>query len=189
MSSKIKAILWDIGGVLLRDPYIGEFWQNKEESKILRSLFGTGKISPEEFIKRASKLLNISEKEFLDNYEKAYFPIEKEEAYELFKKTKGKNYILSDTNPIYLQFIRKKHEDLFNLVNKQFMSSEIGYRKKEKELFEKVIKILNKEPEKILFIDNKKELLEVAETFGIKTILFENKEQLEKELKEYDLLD
>lgn len=63
-NSKIKAVVWDIGGVLLEDPKVGEFWKGKKESKELRKKFGSGKISINDFIKKGSKILNISQKQF-----------------------------------------------------------------------------------------------------------------------------
>jgi len=72
MTFKINTIIFDIGGVLIQDPQCKEFWNNMEGSKQLRILFGMGKISEEEFIKRGSKILNLSQKEFYEKYKENY---------------------------------------------------------------------------------------------------------------------
>src|SRR4051812_2692480 len=119
----IKAVLWDIGGVLLKDPAIGEFWKEAEGSKELRHLFGSGKMSKEDFIDKASKILNIEKQSFLEKYGQAYFPIGKiEDVFEIYKSVAVKNYIFSDTNPIHLDFIKEHHPGLFDFAEGLFMS-------------------------------------------------------------------
>jgi hypothetical protein len=68
----IKAILWDIGGVLLSNPRIDEFWKGINGSKELRNKFGTGEISVDEFIELGSKLTGISKAEFIKKYNNSY---------------------------------------------------------------------------------------------------------------------
>ena len=185
---KIEAILWDIGGVLLEDPLIKEFWENKEGSKELRDLFGIGKLSEKEFINKGSNLLKVSKKEFNRRYFKSYFSIKKiSKVSYLFEKTKGKNYIFSDTNPLHTKFVKKTYPELF-LVKKTFLSHEIGKRKSDEEVYKNIISELNLKPEEILFIDNKKEYLDIAEKYGIRTILYENPEKLEQKMKKLNLL-
>jgi hypothetical protein len=40
----IKAVLWDVGGVLLTDPLLADFWKYAEGSKELRTKFGEVKV-------------------------------------------------------------------------------------------------------------------------------------------------
>lgn len=188
LKMKIKAILWDIGGVLLEDPLIKDFWKDKKGSKELRDLFGIGKLSEQEFMNKASNLLEISKKEFIKRYSKAYFSIKKiSKVFKLFEKTKEKNYIFSDTNPLHTKFVIKNYPELF-LVKKSFLSYKIGKRKKDEEIYKDLISELNLKPEEILFIDNNQEYLDTAKKYKIKTILYQNPKKLEKELKKLNLI-
>jgi len=183
----IKAIIWDIGGVLLEDPAIGSFWKNMQGSKELRYLFGSGKLSKEDFIDRASAMLGISKDSFIEEYGRAYFPINKlEKVFEVYKSTKGKNYIFSDTNPIHLEFIKRKHAELFDFAEKLFLSPELGSRKNEETSYDLIIKELNLSPSEILLIDDKRDILDIAKRKGMATILYENPKALEEELKKFN---
>lgn len=182
----IKTIVWDIGGVLVDDPKVGDFWKNKEGSKELRAAFGSGKISSEDFIKEGAKLLGLSEEVFLIRYKKAYFSIKFMKPFDLYKKFKN-NYILSDTNPLHSEFIKKEFPELFKFPKKVFLSTEIGMRKNSTKIFKFLIKKLKSNPEEILFIDNKQSIVNLAKEVGIKTILFENLKQLKKDLKSFGI--
>ena len=82
---KIRAIIWDLGGVLLENPFIGEFWKNKKGSEELRHKFGSGKMSKKEFIEKASLMLKIPKSKFIKKYGYAYFPIKRiDGAYKLY---------------------------------------------------------------------------------------------------------
>ncbi|MDD3159724.1 MAG: hypothetical protein PHQ98_02035 [Candidatus ainarchaeum sp.] len=183
--NQIKAIVWDIGGVLLENPFIGEFWKNKEGSEELRHKFGSGKITKTEFINQASKMLGIPKKNFIEEYGKAYFPIKKiNEVFKIFLSFEGKNYLFSDTNPIHLEFIKLKYPEIFKKSENIFMSSKIGYRKKDLESYDILINKIDLLPEEILFIDDSMEIINLAKKKGISTILYNNPKQLKKELKE-----
>lgn len=180
----IKAIIFDIGGVLLENPLIGKFWQSKSGSKELRDKFGAGKIPKEYFIKEASKILGMPEEDFLENYGKAYFPIGKiDRVFDIIKSLKIKSYLFSDTNPIHLKFIKNRYPKMFKLAEKSFMSSDIGSRKNENKSYQYIIKKLKLKPEEILLIDDKQEVLDIAKKHRLKTILFKNNKQLIEDLK------
>lgn len=185
----IKAIVWDIGGVLLEDPMVEDFWKDKSESKELRELFGRGHLSKKEFIKKGSSLLGLSKDKFLNSYSKAYFSIKKIYAvFKLFEMTKGLNYIFSDTNPLHTEFVRKRYPEIFSLARKSFLSHEINKRKGDQEAYRRVISDLNLKPEEILLIDNKQEVLDSAKKEKIQTFLYRDPEELERELKSRKLL-
>ena len=183
---KIKAIVFDIGGVLLENPLIGEFWKNKQGSKELRDKFGAGKLSQQEFIDKASKMLQIPEIKFIEEYGKAYFPIRKiNKVFNIYKKLKLKKYLFSDTNPIHLEFIKKKYSEMFKLADNIFMSSRIGSRKNQLASYKHIITKLQFRPSQILLIDDKQDVLDLAWRLGMKTILFKNNKQLVKSLRKF----
>jgi glucose-1-phosphatase len=181
----IKATVWDIGGVLLENPFIGKFWKDLEGSVELRHKFGSGQISRDEFVEKASRMLGIKKEDFLQEYGKAYFPIKKiDEVFEIYKNIKLKKYLFSDTNPIHAEFIKEKYDDLFKLSDQNFLSNEIGFRKSQKEYYLKVIKLTKLVPQEILLIDDSKEVVKLAQQIGFETILYTNPADLKNKLKD-----
>lgn len=182
----VKYFVWDIGGVLLQNPFIGEFWKDKKGSSELRHAFGSGKISNKEFIKKASKLLEINEQHFLEEYAKAYFPIKKINcSFEIFKKLKNKSYLFSDTNPLHLNFIKQKYPDMFVGIKGEFMSSEIGFRKKESAFYKLLIEKIGVDPKELLLIDDSKEVIENAKLNDLNAVLFVDCNNFKKDLKNF----
>ena len=181
---EIKAVIFDIGGVLLENPLISEFWKNCKGSKQLRNKFGAGKMPKQEFINKASKMLNIPKRDFIKEYGKAYFPIKKiKEVYKIYKKIKIKKTLFSDTNPIHLKFIKKKYPEIFDIADAIFMSSISGSRKNQLVSYKHIISKLQFRPSQMLVIDDKQDVLDLARRLGMKTILFKNNKQLIKNLK------
>ena len=180
---KIKVVVFDIGGVLLENPFIGEFWKNISGSKELRDVFGRGKMPKKEFIEKASKIIQIPKNKFIKEYSKAYFPIRKiEKTFEIYTNLKLKKALFSNTNPLHLEFIKKRYPNLFKLADKTFMSSEIGSRKSQEESYKHLIKGLKVKPQEILLIDDKEEVVTLAKKYRINTILFKNSNQLKKDM-------
>ena len=180
----IKALIWDIGGVLIEDPKYKEFWKEIPESEELRIKFGMRKIDTKEFIRQGANLMNVTQKEFLEEYKKAYWTGERNiNAIRIFMKNKLKNYIFSDTNPIHLQYLEKIGKDLFEKAEKIFTDK----RKKYSNSYKEILKIIKLKPEEVIFIDNKEKYIELARKQGINSILYKNNFQLKKELSEFGL--
>lgn len=180
----IKAVIFDIGGVLRENLKVKSFWKNKRGSRKLRHAFGTGKLSNKEFIKKGTKLLDLSEKEFLKQYKKAYSISKiKKNVFSILRKIKVKKYILSDNNAIYTSYEKKEHAEIFKEVDRAFLSQNIGMRKDKVQAFKFVIKRIKTKPEEAVMIDDENDNLKNARKLGMKTILFKNSRQLKKDLK------
>ena len=180
----IKALIWDIGGVLIEDPKYKEFWKEIPESEELRIKFGMRKIDTKEFIRQGANLMNITQKEFLEGYKKAYWTGERNiNAIRIFKKNKLKNYIFSDTNPIHLQYLEKIGKDLFELSEKIFTDKRKEYSKS----YGEILKIIQLKSEEVIFIDDKEKYIQLAREHGINSILYKNNFQLKKELNKFGL--
>lgn len=183
----IKAVIFDIGGVLLDDPEFASFWQGKEESKLLRDSFGTGKMDINEFIMKGSELLQMSNSEFLTRYSSAYSGMHIDESvaniYQLINLPK---YIFSDTNPIHYKFCQQNFSELFAAATEKFLSFEIMLRKDDIESYKYVLSRLDFNPEEILFIDNKVEYIQKAALVGITGLLYEKGMDLRKSILEID---
>ncbi len=184
----IKAVVFDIGGVLVSDPKFREFWRGVNGADRLRKEFGSGRISFNDFINKASKVMNLNRKKSIKKYKKAYTNIKlKRDVFKIYKKIKLDKYILSDTNPVHMNYLKKNFNHVIKPAKKAFFSPETKMRKSEIKTFRFLIKKINKKPKEILFIDNMKENLKNANKLGINTILFKNTKQLVKDLRKFDI--
>src|SRR5690606_35271053 len=88
-----------------------------------------------------------------------------------------KLYLLSDTNPIHFKVVeeifKKDHpEDTFlGLFDEVFLSHEIGLRKPENKIYEKVLQEIGAEPHQCIFFDDLQENLNAAKEVGLHTYL------------------
>jgi HAD superfamily hydrolase (TIGR01509 family) len=187
----IKAIIWDLGGVITYYKTGGFqlFWKDIEGSHELRNEFGSGKISTKEFIERGSKLLGISKKSFLEDYKKLYFgEVLNEEVFKIYKEVEITRYILSDTNPIVQRFRNKKFKKVYLLTKKNFLSTKLKTRKADIGTFTLLIKNIKLKPEEVIFIDDIEKYVEKAKSLGMKTIHYKNPEQLKREFERFNLI-
>jgi epoxide hydrolase-like predicted phosphatase len=209
---KIKAIIFDIGGVLFlgdkklllghQDARVHEILSKKynltlkEWFKILESYEKsiTGEISKKQVLKKLSKKLPVSEKklekDFLKAYKKTYR--KNKQLFKHAKKLKKQGYlvgILSDQSYFsYEALIKKKY---FRFFSPKVISFNTGYRKPEKEIYQYLKKELDDlsttnriKYSEIIFIDNRDWNLKPAKKLGMKTILYKNNKQTIKKLNE-----
>ena len=147
-----------------------------------------GEISKKETLQLFSEKLRISpektEKAFEEDYK--INTIENKTLYNYVLKLKKRGYKIGISS---IQFhlskdvlIRKKYYENFDALQ---ISCEDGLRKPDKKAFEFVLKKLKVKPEESVFIDDKRENLDVAKELGMKTILFKNNRQLIKNLEQF----
>lgn len=152
----------------------------------LMPLIQRGKIMMDEFWKAYAQKLNsdpiLIEVVWNQTFEKNIEINKNVES--IIKKLKKLGYkVAVCTNTIKaFSDIHIKNNDyaIFDFV---IISCEIGMRKPDREIYEFVLKKLNVEPEECVFIDNELENVEGAKKAGMKTILFENANQLKDNLK------
>ena len=180
----IKAIIFDIGGVLRENIDLNDFWGDSKDSDKLRKGFGTGKISTKKFIKRGAKLLKISESKFLREYKRVYNKPELDkEVFDIYKRIKVKKYLLSDTNPLHNSYEKNKYDYIFKIANKVFLSYKIRLRKDNVKTFKIITQKIKTLPREILMIDDSLKNLKNAEKAGMNVLLFKNAKQLKQELR------
>ncbi len=201
---KIKAIVFDIGSVLVTDknyksskknPGIHaevakslklslDFYFDSIDSAYSKSI--EGKISPTELLKIISYNLQTPKEKLKKLYEKIYkkyFKINKE-LYRRSLELKKQGYqisILSDQWPLSEKVMVKK--EFYKNFSPVIISDRVGLRKPNIKIYKLLKKKLNLKSSQILFVDNQRWNLIPAEKLGMKTILFKNNKQFFSDLK------
>ncbi len=185
---KISAIVFDLGGVLLdldQNRTLRAFERHGLDLELLNEHsalftdFETGKITAADFrqgIKTALKG-NITDEE-IDVAWSAMLLFMAEERFGLVEQLKNQFdiYLLSNTNSIHIDWFKDYLNGTFgrqrwnSLFNYQFLSYEIGLRKPHTEIYEYVLKQINREPQQTVFIDDSMQNLKGASSVGMHTV-------------------
>ncbi|MGY4884250.1 MAG: HAD family hydrolase [Nanobdellota archaeon] len=191
---RLKAIIFDLGGVIFSSDggsYEGrekiakkidldrgkfhELWFKNKEYLV------SGKMSEEEFLE---EIIKLSQNKISITYLKKLFREGNkinQDMLNLIQKL-NKKYILGILNNEVKEWneyrIKKfKLKDYFKII---ISSCDVGAAKPDSKIYEILLKKLDMHPDEVIFIDNRIENLSPAEKMGIKTHLFEGKEDLVK---------
>lgn len=205
---KIKAIIFDVGGVLrtrkslfAKDPTKGvhshvakrfglsiDAWFDVIDNAYPKSM--EGKLTDSKTISILSNNLQTTAAEFVKLFRKTYERVLKRnnKLYNIINKLK-KNFIvgiLSDqwamSAPI---LIPERDKKIFDVA---IISNEVGMRKPNPQIYKLLMKKLKEKdksikPSEIVFIDNREYNLKPAHKLGIRTILYKNNMQIIRELR------
>ncbi len=200
--SSITLILWDLGNVLIslnyplffetlsslfRQPLSTmERWLFSHEAF---ELFNKGEISSEEFFLRLCRS-NRCDVAF-SSFEEAWSTLlEPRPEMALLLEELAPHVemaLLSNTDPIHHRRAQRIFPEL-GLLKPQLTSYELGSMKPEPKIYELALNILQKDPQEILFFDDKSENVIAARQLGIQAFLWENYEGGRKILSEFGLL-
>lgn len=181
----IKNIILDFGDIFIN--------LDKPATALAMSKYGFKNITPEldAIFKTYEKGL-ISSQEFLENTQLLFpsasiddlrnawnailldFPEHRLNFIEdLSKENTHRLFLLSNTNDIHINFIKKQMGSRFGRFQNSFevfyLSYEMKMRKPDKEIFEFVLEENHLIPKESLFVDDTKENTETAANLGIKT--------------------
>lgn len=197
----IKAIIFDLGGVIVNVDKRGQYkkfseYSNKPASFIKRYLgdsclkksFEKGRISARQFHSEMSLELNL--KMNFKNFKKEWcniFALNKdvEEIIENLKK-KFILVLLSNTDILHFEHIRKKHS-IIDAFDEHILSYKEGCRKPHPLMFLKAIKKARTLPFNCLYIDDTLECVCAAQMIGMKTIHYNHFTGLTRELKKFKI--
>jgi putative hydrolase of the HAD superfamily len=203
----INTLIFDLGGVVVFEtPNLLKtiFTDMSKETGISYETFDeglkkyktdvqTGKMTLLDFYKNnlsSSQKTDIKPEQLLQMHLSIYEKYSGEydnEMLELIKKLRN-NYntvCLTNTEPEIAELNRKK--GLFNYFNRSFISTEMGLRKPDTAVYEKVLDELQIEPQQAVFIDNISSYVEAAEKTGMSGIVYSGIERLKQDLKMLDV--
>ena len=205
----IEVIFFDLGNVILPFNHfqiaerLSQFSRRREfqdPKKIFSYLFdlreGTingfdlGKVSSLEFFQaiKESLHLSISFDEFIPIWCNIFVEDQEVTRLILSLKRKWRLGLLSNTDPLHFNYIVSKFP-VTRAFDKWIVSYEVGFKKPAIQIFQKAIEWASVKPEKILYIDDTKEYVEVAASLGIQSIHFVSASQLKEELQSRLLMD
>ena len=181
----IKAIIFDFGDVFINLDIEG-FTQNafkqfninefSEEMIAFNSFYEQGLISTEEFIEfYIENFPKLTEEELINiwNFMLKDFPNHRLEFLkELQKSAKYKLILLSNTNELHINWIKKNvsfYEEFKDCFDAFYLSHDIHLRKPNRDIFEYVLRENNLTAKECFFVDDNKDNIKTANSLGIKT--------------------
>lgn len=204
MTSKIKAVIFDFGNVLIEwNPrYVYRRYFPNDEAAMEQFLHEVnfmdwnaqqdkGRTFADGVARLSSQFPHYSDliRAYHDNWQDSigdYFA----GTVEIMKRLKQAGYPLyglsnwsAETFPI----ARKKY-GFFDLFNDIILSGEVGAIKPEPEIFEITLRRIGRPAGECLFIDDALANIEQAQRMGFAVVHFESPEQLEEELRRLNLL-
>ncbi len=185
---KSKAIIFDLGGVILNINYqntIDKFLKlgvknasTVYSNKIQTDLFNqieTGKITDKKFLEELQTTTNATIYQLKEAWNAMLLDLPKERINLLEKlKADFPIFLLSNTNAIHISAIKQSlgesaYTKFYKLFNKVYYSHEIGFRKPNKEAFQLILKENNLNANEVVFIDDSPQHIEGAKKIGMNT--------------------
>ncbi len=202
MKKRYSVIVFDLGNTLIRFDHnisakklanlfrldSGKIYDTFFDSEITRA-FEKGLISPREFYRRAGRDLGVKlpYNDFVAIWNDIFW--EDEEACELARQLKKsyRLFLLSNVNRLHFEHIQKEFE-IINIFDEVILSFMVGAIKPDRIIFEDVIKRAGGDRTKVLYIDDREDLIKEARAIGIDAIKFENAKALKTILKEKEVI-
>ena len=189
----LRNIIFDVGNVLLEYRWIEAIQDtglsrekaldagNKVFDNRLWVEFDAGNISKDDLIKEYGKLYPMYEeniREFINNADR--MQLAREEVWEMVHKLKEKGfkiYLLSNYSE-YLFNIHTKGVPFMDDLDGRLVSYEIHQVKPGREIYETLLKRYDLDAGECLFLDDRKENTDTAESLGIKSITIESRQHV-----------
>ena len=185
--TRVKALLFDLGGVVLDISFLKSFERWGHHSSLspdaLERLFQLdevyerherGEVDAAAYFAslRSAFGVTLSDEQFEDGWN-AIFLGEIAATVALLERLKGKIplYAFSNTNATHQAFWSERYEHALEPFERVFVSSEMGKRKPEREAFLYVAAEMGLEPEDIMFFDDTEVNVSAAWALGMQAVL------------------
>ena len=191
----IKAIAFDWGGVLIENPakgilkYCAKQLQMTERSlntayRKYAEAFQKGTLSEQALWDHIAPAWKHHTPPIHSLWETAFKTVYREhkEMFHLVASLKHNGYrtgFLSNTETPAMRFFEKQHYDMFDVA---VFSCAEGTRKPEQKIYQILLKRLQVQPHETIFVDDRRDFIDGAETIGIHGIVFHDVDQLRSDL-------
>jgi putative hydrolase of the HAD superfamily len=198
-SSAIRAIFWDVGGVLLTNAWdhtqradaLQHFQLDEKEfhdrHEMVVSSFERGKITLDEYLDRTVfyRPRPFTRNDFREYMFQLSKPFPKVLEFAQALAASGKYFMGTINNESReLNYYRIEHFGLRKLFRLFVSSCFVGYRKPERDIYRLALEITQIPAEQCCFIDDRSLNLECAAKLGMKTIEMRQVDQLREDLAE-----
>ena len=198
MKNKIKAIIFDLGNVLIGfDHRIGVKRILRHTSKSDREIydlffdsvftreFEKGKISCREFFAKVRDMLElqIGYEEFLPIWNEIFFAKPEMERFVASLNSGKRLVLLSNVNQLHYEYLTSAFTSAFSLFSpdKIIPSFRAGFMKPDREIYELALSAAGAAAEEVVYVDDRADLIEAASGYGICSIQFKDIKQLKQE--------
>ncbi len=200
-NTKIEAVIFDLGNVLLNfnakksakrfskacNVPFEKVWDHFFTSPTEKA-YTRGKITSRAFYKHACESLNtpVDYKTFSHYWNDIFW--ENEGMDEILGKLKKKYplYLISNTNKLHFDHIKSEFRILRHF-KKTFPSHEVGHRKPEPEIYQKVLRKIRLKPQQTVFVDDVEKFVDGARAVGMHAIQFKTPAQMLRELRKFGI--
>jgi len=191
-------LLFDAGGVLIElgpppiktqwlppDQTLDDVWSNWISMDAGRK-FESGQISAVEFAQEMISTLELKTdtESFIEHFRAwPVAPFAGTREWLLDISNSFHTAMLSNTNELHWR--RMKDEmGLGDVLNDYFLSHKMGLVKPDREIFDKVVSLLNTSPAEIVFFDDNQKNIDAAKAVGMRAVLTQGAEQLRKAVQD-----
>ncbi|HTL39644.1 MAG TPA: HAD-IA family hydrolase [Methylomirabilota bacterium] len=197
--AKIKAIIFDLGGVVVHGGYLGfikhycaECFTPLGKKKILEleREVNLAKISEKEFFLEIDKIFHVDMKpQKMHNQIVAGMKTNKSLIHLIPKLKKAKIALFSNAlGHIAAEVLKKRHLNGKKFFDRIFLSTTLHEAKPDKKAYLDVLTKMKVKPAEALMVDDRLENILPARKIGMKGIVFKNTAQFARELKKFDLI-
>jgi len=204
---KVKAIIFDLGGVLI-DLDFSNFYNkiiiqsplNKPQTPIMLEFFRQsdmyhqGNMTDDEFYQLACDLLQVcmlNQSDFFDGFNSIISGFNSNVAEIINKLRESNQYkliALSNVNSSHWDYILNKKWNFIDWFDELILSHETHLIKPNPKIFEYAIKKAGCKPRQIVYIDDGLNNIRSAKELGIICIKYTNSEELLEELKKLNII-
>lgn len=200
MVTKIKAVLSDLGNVLVKNHperaakrfcrFNGLSLQENLEIRAENIEYMRSNMTPSEFARYhiKNKSLTLNEGEFHAIYADVFSL--HTQVYRIMRKLQKQVSLvmLSNTEHVTIEFLKRKFPQLFRLFGSRLaLSYELGSVKPEPEIYRVALTMGGAQPEEAVFIDDKKEYVVAACEMGIHGFQYRGMTALKRDLRSVHL--
>jgi putative hydrolase of the HAD superfamily len=198
---QIKTIIFDLGRVLVGFDHslaaqkfseyshynVSEIYQKIFDSEVV-SQYERGKIKTKVFYRKMKRMFKfeLGLGKFLRIWNEIFFPHPEVEKMVAKLKKRFRLLLLSNINSAHYNYIKKNFK-IIRKFDRIILSYRIGARKPETIVYERAISASLCRPEEILYIDDRRDLVEAARKLGIHSICFRGIRQLKNELLRFNI--
>lgn len=202
MNNRYDTIVFDLGNTVIRFDHnisarkIANLF-NLESKKIydlffdseITRAFEKGLLSPKSFHARASELLGVKMpyEDFVPIWNDIFWEDEDVSAIVRQLKKSHRLFLISNVNRLHFEHIEKKF-DIIKIFDELILSFIVGAVKPERPIFEDVIRRAGGDRSRILYIDDREDLIKEAAALGIPSIRFENAGKLKESLSDLGII-